>query len=385
MGIKRKKLVVFFSRGGGGHLAASDAIASYFNGCYDITAVNPFDDILAHLDPIRKLSFGRFSGEDSYNFFMRHGWYRLINIYALKFGASYISTVASQLQSLLNNYLNREHPDLVISLIPLVNAPIAHATRNLGIPFAIVPVDLDPTTYLHGLNGSRYDHLYFAIPCDNADIRAKIISAGIPPEHIRVTGYPVRPAFLLPVEPKRVRESFGISHERPIIFLLMGANGTRRTVRFAQMIEKIDLPVELLIGIGRNTKLADRLARLPSVPQVNRRVIGFTSRIDELMGVADLLVTKSGPSTIFEALYRELPMVLDATTRVIRWEKMNISFVEENDLGAVIRRIEDLPHVIHKHLLDDTYRAKIQRNFAALDKRVFRDEFQALVKEITGE
>ena len=64
------------------------------------------------------------------------------------------------------------------------------------------------------------------------------------------------------------------------------------------------------------------------------------------MAAADLLVTKSGPGTIFEALHSDLPMVVDATTRVIRWEAMNISFVEEHDLGAVLRRLDDLPQLI---------------------------------------
>ena len=65
-------------------------------------------------------------------------------------------------------------------------------------------------------------------------------------------------------------------------------------------------------------------------------------------------------------------MVLDSTTQVIRWKKMNVSLVEENVLGAEIRSIEDLPHVIRRQLLDDNYGAKIQRNFAALDKRFFK-------------
>jgi hypothetical protein len=66
-------------------------------------------------------------------------------------------------------------------------------------------------------------------------------------------------------------------------------------------------------------------------------------------------------------------MVLDrdSTAQVIRWEKLNASLVEENILGAVMRSIGDLPHVIRRLLLDDNYGAKIQRNYAALDRRFF--------------
>jgi len=102
------------------------------------------------------------------------------------------------------------------------------------------------------------------------------------------------------------------------------------------------------------------------------------------MGAADLLVTKSGPGTIFEALHSELPMVIDATTRVIRWEEMNISFVEERGLGVVLRCLDDLPHLICRYLNDGAYRAEIKRNARAFEKPLFRDEFPALVRDIAG-
>jgi len=384
MRMKRKKITVFYSRGGGGHISASDAITGYLNGRCDITAVNPFDDILAHLDPMRKLSFGRLSGEDTYNFLIRHGWYQLINIYACRFGASYITAAAQRIRRLVRAYLERAKPDLVISLIPFINAPLAQAAQDLGIPFVILPVDLDPETYLHGLNGLRHDHLFFAIPCDREEIKAKITSAGLPQENIRVTGYPVRPAFLAKAEPDKIKKSLGISRDRSVIFLLMGANGAKRAFRFAQLIETIDLPAELLIVTGHNNRLSERLAEMPAAPHVKRRVIGHTMRISELMGAADLLVTKSGPTTIFEAIHSDLPMVADATTSVIQWERMNISFVEEYGLGVVLRRLDDLPHLICRHLSDDAYRAEIRRNVRTFDKRLFRDEFPALVQEVAG-
>ena len=129
------------------------------------------------------------------------------------------------------------------------------AAQDLGIPFVILPIDLDPETYLCGMNGSAHDHIFFAIPCDREEIKAKITSAGLPRKNIRVTGYPVRPAFLSPSDPEKIKKSLGISCDRPVILLLMGAGGAKRALRFAQMIDRINLPVNLLIGTGRNKKL----------------------------------------------------------------------------------------------------------------------------------
>jgi hypothetical protein len=63
--MRRNKIAVFFSRGGGGHLSASAAVTGYLDGRYDISPANPFDDILARLDPMRKLSWNRLGGEDT--------------------------------------------------------------------------------------------------------------------------------------------------------------------------------------------------------------------------------------------------------------------------------------------------------------------------------
>jgi len=378
----QKKLLIFFSNGGGGHIAATDAITGYLNGRYEITAVNIFTEILASLDPVRLFSFGRFGGEDMYNSCLARGWYGLINIYALKFGASYIDSVAPRIKRLIKRYLEHERPDLLISVIPFINAPLAEVAGELGIPLVIVPVDLDATTYIAGMDGKHHDHLFFCLPHDSAEIRATIAPAGLKPEQIRITGYPVRQSFIAPVDPKRVNEEFALSNGKPTVFLLMGAAGANRALTFVREIEKTCLPVQMVIGTGRNRKLYDRLRALPSPSHSTRRVTGFTTKIADLMGVADFMVTKSGPSTIFEAIHRDLPMVVDATTGPIRWEKMNISFVEEHGLGTVTRRIGDLSPVIAQHLLDDAYRSKIRRRFALFEKKVFREEFQKLVCEI---
>jgi processive 1,2-diacylglycerol beta-glucosyltransferase len=139
--------------------------------------------------------------------------------------------------------------------------------------------------------------------------------------------------------------------------------------------------VELVIGIGRNNALNPHLAECTQGSQIACRIVGFTSRIAELMGISDLLVTKPGPTTIFEAIYRNLFMVIDATRPVIRWEEMNIAFVKENGLGVVIKDLDDLPQIVSKIILDTVYRDEMKQRSSALKKYVFRDEIQRFLTE----
>jgi 1,2-diacylglycerol 3-beta-galactosyltransferase len=50
----------------------------------------------------------------------------------------------------------------------------------------------------------------------------------------------------------------------------------------------------------------------PTASKLKVSVQGFVQNVDELMGAADLLVTKAGPGTIAEAMTRGLPLVLSS-------------------------------------------------------------------------
>jgi 1,2-diacylglycerol 3-beta-galactosyltransferase len=62
------------------------------------------------------------------------------------------------------------------------------------------------------------------------------------------------------------------------------------------------------------------------------KVFGFVNNVPELMGAADVLVTKAGPGTICEAFIAGLPIVLyDA---VPGQEEGNVDYVVETGAGA---------------------------------------------------
>jgi hemin uptake protein HemP len=77
-------------------------------------------------------------------------------------------------------------------------------------------------------------------------------------------------------------------------------------------------------------------------------------------------------------------MVIDATTRLIHWEKMNVAFIEEQGIGTVNREVRELPHIVSQHLFDGVYRTGIKHNIAAFEKKIFRDQFKMLISEIAS-
>ena len=65
-------------------------------------------------------------------------------------------------------------------------------------------------------------------------------------------------------------------------------------------------------------------------------IVGFTERISDYMAVSDILITKSGTLSVCEAIYMNLPMLLDATSTILPWEQFNHTFIKQHNFGESI-------------------------------------------------
>src|SRR5438046_2123174 len=83
----RKKVLVVASRGGGAHASAASAVASYLEPAYAVRRVDPLTELFSRHDPLRWVTFGRYGGEDFYNFLLARGWHRLATVLCDRYGA----------------------------------------------------------------------------------------------------------------------------------------------------------------------------------------------------------------------------------------------------------------------------------------------------------
>jgi processive 1,2-diacylglycerol beta-glucosyltransferase len=71
-----------------------------------------------------------------------------------------------------------------------------------------------------------------------------------------------------------------------------------------------DLPMQILAVTGTNYTLARKLETISRSSKIPLRVLGFVDDIAQLMEISDLLLTKAGGVTVFEALAKKLPMLI---------------------------------------------------------------------------
>ena len=375
----KKKCIIFKCDGGAAHDSAAKALKSYFNQDYEIEIVNIFNEIVSPIDPVRIFTFGKYSGEDFFNFCLRYelSW---ISNHLWDFGAWGIRKRQQKLEQLFCNYIEKSRPDFLISVIPIFNGVLLSVAQHYNIPFIVVSVDLDATYFLNGISAPQYHKFVFTTIFNDSHLANKIKFAHIQPEQLIVTGFPLRPDFFEPKNKNAIKERFGIPKKKPIILLVMGGAGSKAAYHYMREIAKITLPVHVIICLGRNEQLRAKIEKIPLPDHVTMTILGFTDRMSDLMAISQILVTKPGPTTICEALQMRLPVLLHGCAHCPSWEYENFNFIERNRFGGSVTSLKNLNAQLISYLTnkENYYRIKeamadyFQQDFVSKVKPVFK-------------
>ena len=133
---------------------------------------------------------------------------------------------------------------------------------------------------------------------------------GVPADRLRLLGFPIRSHLFC-----RANEPNGHQPENGLRVLAMGgSSGSGRLVEDVRQLVASGLRLDLTVICGKNAGLQQKLEPL-AAGQAGRcrvRVLGYTDHVPELMRAAEVLLTKAGPSTMFEAVATQLPSIITA-------------------------------------------------------------------------
>lgn len=378
---RRPRILVFSSRGGGGHASGVAALQGHLRGTHEVIRADVLSEALVPMDPLRWITSGKLGGEDVYNLCLRRGWHGLATELCDMLGAPVMLSKAARIEELVLPYAKAHAPDLLVSMIPLLNQSLLRVAQALGVPLLVLPVDLDTSNYINGVYAPSTPKFRYLLPFDDPSLRPFMRAAAIPEALIRVVGFPVRPAFLEAKNPSALRDELALPSDRPIIMLLMGAAGASSLLDYARELRTLRMPAHLVFCTGRNAKLGVRLARARFAADVTHSVVGYTERIADYMATADLLITKPGPGSVSEALYMNLPMLLDQTSAPLRWEAFNAKLVVDNGFGESLDDLDDVKPLVEKYLGGAEHLQRARRQLAAYPKRDFAKEIRAVLAE----
>lgn len=335
----RIELIIFDA--GGGHRSAATALslaAQQQGRSWDLRVSN-LQDILEPLDLSRKLLGMRL--EDFYNLIILKKNWTLGARHLLRLMHGLIRLRHHPAVELLEAHFRRQHPDLVVSLIPHFNRALFEGLRRAApkVPFATLLTDL--ADYPPHFWIERQPQYFI---CGSARAVAQARALGHPAEAIyRVSGMILHPRFYQPLDLDRAaeRRRLGLDPERPTGLVLFGGHGSQLMLRIARRLEASGLPVQLILLCGRNEKLRRALTGMKS--RLPMHVEGFTTEVPYYMRLADFFIGKPGPGSLSEAAAMKLPVIVTLNAWTLPHERYNAAWVEQEQLGLVapsFRRIE---------------------------------------------
>lgn len=302
-------VLIFTGQFGMGHMAAAQGVRQEILR-QDPTATVSIVDVVEDCFPqLRRLVYGWF--DLTVHYFS--GVYNLLNRMA---GHGGCAPLKGAMVRKLDQVLYESQADLVISTLPLSSQYISAYKQTTGstLPLYTYITDIDA----HKEWIAPETDCYFV---GDESTRQQLLAARVPAHRIVVSGIPVRQEFQF-----RPRPAKG-----PKELLVMGG-GLGLIPQADTLLSALaqDPGVHVTVIAGKNESLRRTLAE--TYPAFE--VVGFTNQVADYMARADLLLTKAGGITTFEAIRSGTPLCLLRPFLV--QEEANAAYVRRQGFGRVL-------------------------------------------------
>lgn len=245
-------------------------------------------------------------------------------------------------------------PHVVVSVHPMTQHIFGRILKNLNLSeqIPLVTVVTDPC---YGFwKGWACDDVSLYLVA-NEDAERQLIDYGIAPEKIKISGMPVHTKFreVTEKDAQAARESFGLDAEKFTVFVNAGWIGGGNIPQIFRELVRGELDVQAIFLAGKNEELKKEAEELAKTAKFPVKVIGYSDEIEKMMHSANVMISKLGGLTTFEALACRLPIIADATTKPMPQELGTVNLVKRRGAGILLERASDIVPTI-KSLLGNS-------------------------------
>ena len=273
-------------------------------------------------------------------------------------------------------------PHIVVSVHPLTQHIFARILKELNLidQVPLVTVVTDPC---YGFwKGWACDDVSLYLVA-NDDAQRQLIDYGISPEKIKISGMPVNPKFheVDEQDAQNARRIYGLDPDKFTVFVNAGWIGGGNIPKIFKEFVRGELDVQAIFLAGKNEELrleAERIARTAKFPV---KVIGYSDEIEKVMQSANVMISKLGGLTTFEALACRLPIIADATTKPMPQEAGTSRLIETRGAGILLKRSIDIVPTI-QNLINDN--GEYSRMKAATIGMTMPNSTEYIIREINA-
>jgi UDP-N-acetylglucosamine:LPS N-acetylglucosamine transferase len=273
-------------------------------------------------------------------------------------------------------------PHVVVSVHPLTQHIFGRVLKELKLADRIPLVSVVTDPYYGFWRGWACDDVTLYLVASD-DARRQLIDYGIAPERIKISGMPVHPKFAYPGEEsaQAARRALGLDPEKFTVFVNAGWEGGGNIPQIFRELVRGELEVQAIFLAGRNEELradAESMALEASFPI---KVIGYSDHVEQLMSAANVMISKLGGLTTFEAFACRLPIIADGITAPMPQEAGAANLLVKRGAGVLLQHAGDIVPVIRR-MVEDTAHYSAMR--AATIGMAIPNATRQIVEEITA-
>ena len=373
------KILIISSDTGGGHRSAAAAIVAgvqkFFAGdSYAVRVVRAVEE--SHAVTNRLVNF--------YNWVLRHRqhWMKYLYWAVNRLRPETREFFHRRCIGFVRELFEKWCPHVVVSVHPLTQHLFARVLKELGLAdrVPLVTVVTDPC-YGFWRGWACDDVRLYLVASDEA--RQQLIDYGVAPERIKVSGMPVHPKFEMPDEraAQAARRALGLDAEKFTVFVNAGWVGGGNIPEIFRELARGDLDVQAIFLAGKNETLRAEAERVAAHAKFPVKVIGYSEQVEQLMQAANVMISKLGGLTTFEALACRLPIIADVITPPMPQESGAATLIARRGAGVLLERASDVVPTLRRMVEDSRYYASLRAATAGL---AVPQSTRRIVEEITA-
>jgi UDP-N-acetylglucosamine:LPS N-acetylglucosamine transferase len=258
-------------------------------------------------------------------------------------------------------------PHVVVSVHPLTQHIFARVLKELGLAETIplVTVVTDPC---YGFwRGWACDEVRLYLVASE-EARQQLIDYGVAAERIKVSGMPVHPKFDLPDErtAQTARTALGLDPDKFTVFVNAGWIGGGNIPEIFRELVRGELDVQAIFLAGKNDELRVEAEHIAEHAKFPVKVIGYSEHVEQLMQAANVMISKLGGLTTFEALACRVPIIADVITPPMPQESGAAKLVVQRGAGVLLERAADIVPTVRRLATDAKLYAQMRAATAGL-------------------
>ncbi|WP_195218167.1 MGDG synthase family glycosyltransferase [Turicibacter sanguinis] len=257
----------------------------------------------------------------------------------------------------LRNKINSFKPDAIISVFP-VTSLYTLEEKGFKIPIYTVITDY----YASGLwlyKGARRHYV-----ASNKMV-AWGVANGLSQNQFMLTGIPINSKFYKKHPKSEIYEKYQLDPNKRTVVVSAGAYGVVSHVdeiatRLASQPE-----IQVVVVCGNNHKMYEKMMEVKA-GYANLQVLGYCKEMNELLDIADLMVTKPGGISLTEAAVKSVPVIL--YNPVYGQELENARYFEEKGASVIVSSESELIYHVLIILNEEGMLEEMKQNINQLSR-----------------